>query len=151
MQLAVIEFARNVLGLNDADSSELSNTKHPVIDLLPEQQDVENMGGTMRLGNYEAEITEGSLAHRIYNATRIIERHRHRYEVNPKYIEEIEANGMMFTGRNRNRMEILEIPTHPFFIASQFHPEFKSRPGKPAPLFKSLAEAMTRYKNKKET
>ena len=151
MQLAVIEFARNVLGISDADSSEFSNTKHPVIDLLPEQQDVENMGGTMRLGNYEAEITEGSLAHRTYNATRIIERHRHRYEVNPKYIEKIEANGMMFTGRNKNRMEILEIPTHPFFVASQFHPEFKSRPGKPAPLFKSLVEAMTRYKNKKKT
>ncbi len=151
MQLAVIEFARNVLGLEDADSSELSNTKHPVIDLLPEQQDVENMGGTMRLGNYEAEITEESLAHHIYNTTRIIERHRHRYEVNPKYIEEIEANGMMFTGRNKNRMEILEIPTHPFFIASQFHPEFKSRPGKPAPLFKSLVEAMAQYKNKKGT
>jgi CTP synthase len=150
MQLAVIEFARNVLGIADANSSELSNTKHPVIDLLPEQEEVENLGGTMRLGNYEAKLVEGSLAHRIYNTTRIVERHRHRYEVNPEYIEQIEAEGMKFTGRNKNRMEILEIPTHPFFIASQFHPEFKSRPGRPAPLFRAFVDAMMRRKQERE-
>jgi CTP synthase len=150
MQLAVIEFARNVLGIKDANSSELSNTKQPVIDLLPEQEDIENLGGTMRLGNYDAKIAEGSLAHRIYNATNIVERHRHRYEVNPEYIEQIEAQGMKFTGRNKNRMEILEIPAHPFFIASQFHPEFKSRPGKPAPLFKGFVEAMIKHRNNKK-
>ncbi len=150
MQLAVIEFARSALQLKDADSSEFSNTKNPVIDLLPEQEELEDLGGTMRLGNYEAEITLESLAHRIYNKTTITERHRHRYEVNPEYIEKIEAEGMKFTGKNKNRMEILEIPSHPFFIASQFHPEFKSRPGKPAPLFKSFVEAMIEHKNKKE-
>jgi len=150
MQLAVIEFARNVLKLEDADSSEFLKTKNPVIDLLPEQEYLEDLGGTMRLGNYEAEIPEGSLAHRIYNTTQITERHRHRYEVNPEYIEKIEAKGMKFTGKNKNRMEILEIPAHQFFIASQFHPEFKSRPGKPSPLFKSFLEAMIEHKNKKE-
>ena len=149
MQLAVIEFARNVLKLKDADSSEFSNTKNPVIDLLPEQEDLEDLGGTMRLGDYTAEITPGSLAYRLYKRTSIIERHRHRYEVNPAYIERIEAKGMKFTGKNENRMEILEIPSHPFFIASQFHPEFKSRPGRPAPLFKGFVEAMIEHKKRK--
>jgi CTP synthase len=141
MQLAVIEFARDVLGLKDANSSELAKTEHPVIDLLPEQENVKNMGGTMRLGNCEAVLLEGSLASKLYGGTTLIERHRHRYEVNPKYIKQIEAKGMKFTGKNDNRMEIAEISEHKFFFSSQFHPEFKSRPGKPSPPFLAFVRA----------
>ncbi|MCX9015077.1 MAG: CTP synthase (glutamine hydrolyzing) [Candidatus Methanoperedens sp.] len=142
MQLAVIEFARNVVGLLDANSSELVRTEHPVIDILPEQENVTDMGGTMRLGNYDAELTEGSLASKLYNGSHvIIERHRHRYEVNPVYIKQIEEKGMKFTGRNKKRMEIAEIPGHMFFFSSQFHPEFKSRPGKPSPPFLAFVGA----------
>ncbi len=141
MQLAVIEFARNVVGLKDANSSELARTEHPVIDLLPEQENVRNLGGTMRLGNCEAILKEGSLASKLYGSTTLIERHRHRYEVNPKYIPQIEAKGMKFTGRNDHRMEIAEIPGHKFFFSSQFHPEFRSRPGKPSPPFLAFVKA----------
>ncbi|MEA1870276.1 MAG: CTP synthase (glutamine hydrolyzing) [Euryarchaeota archaeon] len=141
MQLAVVEFARNVLGFEDANSSEFGDTAHPVIDLLPEQHDITDMGGSMRLGNYEAVLAEGSLVHRLYGSLKIIERHRHRYEVNPEYISEFESQGMVFSGKNMNRMEIVEIPSHRFFIGCQFHPEFKSRPEKPAPLFKGFVEA----------
>jgi len=141
MQLAVIEFARNVVGLKDANSSELAKTEHPVIDLLPEQENVKNMGGTMRLGNFEAILEKGTIASRIYGSTTLIERHRHRYEVNPKYIPQIEAKGMKFTGKNDHRMEIAEIPEHKFFFSSQFHPEFRSRPGKPSPPFLEFVKA----------
>jgi CTP synthase len=141
MQLAVIEFARDVLGLIDANSSELAQTEHPVIDLLPEQENVKNMGGTMRLGNCEATLVEGSLASKLYGGTTLIERHRHRYEVNPAYIKQIEAKGMKFTARNDHRMEIAEIPEHTFFFSSQFHPEFKSRPGRPSPPFLAFVRA----------
>jgi len=141
MQLAVIEFARNVLGLMVANSSELAKTEHPVIDILPEQESIKNMGGTMRLGSCEAILVEGSLAQRIYGSSRLAERHRHRYEVNPKYIPMIEAKGMKFTGRNDHRMEIAEIPGHKFFFSSQFHPEFRSRPGKPSPPFLAFVKA----------
>jgi CTP synthase len=140
MQLAVIEFARNVVGLMDANSSELARTEHPVIDLLPEQENIKNMGGTMRLGNCEAILKEGTLAYKMYG-NRLIERHRHRYEVNPKYISQIEAKGMKFTGRSDHRMEIAEIPGHKFFFSSQFHPEFRSRPGKPSPPFLAFVKA----------
>lgn len=140
MQLAVIEFARNVVGLENANSSELGATPHPVIDILPEQAGVEEIGGTMRLGDCEVTLKEGSLAHRIYGTTKIVERHRHRYEVNPKYIDQMGAEGMIFLGKNR--METLEIPAHRFFFASQFHPEFTSRPDKPSPPFKAFVEAM---------
>ncbi|MHC1602710.1 MAG: glutamine hydrolyzing CTP synthase [Methermicoccaceae archaeon] len=142
MQLAVVEFARNVVGWEDATSSEWANTAHPVIDLLPEQKDVDGFGGTMRLGNYEAEIAENTLAHSIYGTEKIVERHRHRYEVNPKFIPELKEHGLVFSGWHHNRMEIIELPKNKFFIASQFHPEFKSRPGKPAPMFRALLEAM---------
>ncbi|NJD78325.1 MAG: CTP synthase (glutamine hydrolyzing) [Candidatus Methanoperedens sp.] len=141
MQLAVIEFARNVVGLKDANSTELAKTEHPVIDLLPEQENIKNMGGTMRLGNYEAILKENSLASKLYGSSTLIERHRHRYEVNPKYIPQIEAKGMKFTGRNDHRMEIAEIPGHKFFFSSQFHPEFRSRPGKPSPPFLAFMKA----------
>ncbi len=115
-----------------------------MIDILPEQHDVLDMGGSMRLGNYEAVLAPGSLAHRLYGSLKIVERHRHRYEVNPEYIGEIESKGMVFSGKNMNRMEIAEIPSHRFFIGCQFHPEFKSRPEKPAPLFKGFVEAAIR-------
>lgn len=141
MQLAVIEFARNVLGLTDANSSELAKTEHPVIDLLPEQENIKNLGGTMRLGNCEAVLVEGSLASKLYGSRTLIERHRHRYEVNPKYIKMIEEKGMKFTGKNDHRMEIAEIPGHKFFFSSQFHPEFRSRPGKPSPPFLAFVRA----------
>jgi CTP synthase len=100
------------------------------------------MGATMRLGDYDADLKSGSLAEKIYGQSKIVERHRHRYEVNPNYVEKIEANGMVFSGKNRNRMEIAEIPAKKFFFASQFHPEFKSRPGRPSPPFKAFIESM---------
>ncbi|MFQ6061935.1 MAG: CTP synthase, partial [Methanosarcinales archaeon] len=142
MQLAVIEFARNVLGLEGANSTELSNCKHPVIDLLPEQNGISDLGGTMRLGDYKTIIKKDTLAYRIYGKTEIVERHRHRYEVNPSYVEQIERAGMRFSGRDGKgiRMEIAEIPTHRFFIGTQFHPEFKSRPLHPHPIFKKFIE-----------
>jgi CTP synthase len=142
MQLAVIEYARNVCGLDGASSSEFGATPHPVIALLPEQEKIRHMGATMRLGNYPAHLAEGSLAHRIYGTDEIVERHRHRYEVNPSYIQQIEDKGMIFSGTNGDLMEICEIPEHPFFFGSQFHPEMKSRPGRPSPPFLAFVEAM---------
>jgi CTP synthase len=147
MQLAVIEFARNVLEYRDANSSELADTEHPVIDLLPEQEDVVDMGATMRLGDYDAHLISGSLAEKMYETDHIVERHRHRYEVNPKFIENIEAAGMKFTGINKNRMEIAEIPEHRFFFGTQFHPEFKSRPNRPSPPFLGFVQSMLEKKN----
>lgn len=145
MQLSVIEFARNVAGMENANSTEFDeNTPHPVIDLLPEQENVVDMGATMRLGDYEADLKSGSLAETIYGCSRIVERHRHRYEVNPNFIDRIEAKGMVFSGKNRNRMEIAEIPGKKFFFGSQFHPEFKSRPGRPSPPFRAFIQSMIR-------
>ncbi|MHC1599995.1 MAG: glutamine hydrolyzing CTP synthase [Candidatus Methanospirareceae archaeon] len=142
-QLAVIEAARNIAGLKDAHSSELCETPHPVIDLLEEQQGVEEKGGTMRLGDYEVFLRKDTLAEQIYGKNKIVERHRHRYEVNPAYIEQIESEGVIFSGTDRSgvRMEIVEMEDHPFFFATQFHPEFKSRPNKPSPPFKAFVEA----------
>lgn len=142
MQLAVVEFCCHVLGLAAASSTEFGETPHPVITILPEQEGVEDMGATMRLGDYEAILREGSLAEKIYGSLKIVERHRHRYEVNPEYIPRIEEKGMIFSGKNRNRMEIAEIPGHPFFFATQFHPEMKSRPGRPSPPFLAFVRAM---------
>lgn len=144
-QLAVIEFARNVLGVEGAESAELNpDTSEPVIDVLPEQKGVDDMGGTMRLGDQKTVILPGSLAHEVYDASEIVERHRHRYEVNPKYIAQLEINGMEFTGKDETarRMEILEVPEHPFFLGTQFHPEFTSRPGNPNPVFEGFVEAI---------
>ncbi len=145
-QLAVIEAARNIAGLKDAHSSELCETPHPVIDLLEEQQGVEEKGGTMRLGDYEVFIRKDTLAERIFGKNKIVERHRHRYEVNPAYIERIESEGVIFSGTDRSgvRMEIVEMEEHPFFFATQFHPEFKSRPDNPSPPFKAFVEACLR-------
>jgi CTP synthase len=142
MQLAVIEFARNVCEFEGASSTEFGKTPHPVIAILPEQEKIRQMGATMRLGNYPAHLKEGSLAQKIYRTDEIIERHRHRYEVNPAYIQQIESKGMIFSGTNDDLMEICEIPEHPFFFGSQFHPEMKSRPGKPSPPFLAFVEAM---------
>ena len=145
-QVAVIEFARHALGREGANSTEFDpQAEHPVIDLMPEQQGVEELGATMRLGAYPVVIEPGTLAHQLYGETQISERHRHRYEVNPDYIAKIEEAGLRFSGRSPDgrRMEIGELSTdeHPFFIASQFHPEFRSRPTRPRPLFLGLIQA----------
>lgn len=144
MQIAVIEFARNVCGIKDASSTEFNETcANPIIDLMADQKTITNMGGSLRLGNYECSLKESTLAHKIYKENKILERHRHRYEFNNKYKEELEKKGMVFCGINEpsNLAEIIEIPDHPFFVASQFHPEFKSRPTKPHPLFDAFIEA----------
>ncbi len=139
-QLSVVEFCRNVLGWNDACSSEWGDEK-AVITILPEQEGVSNLGGTMRLGDWPVTIKPGTRAMELYGKTEIIERHRHRYEVEPAYIAEMEQAGLIFSGVNRNRMEIMELPDHPFFLSTQFHPEFRSRPTRPSPPFLGFVEA----------
>ncbi len=144
MQLMVVEFARNVCNLKGASSTEADpKTPHPVIDLLPEQKEIYRKGGTMRLGAYPCVIKEKTLASRLYGMDQVSERHRHRWEVNPKYIETLTENGFVFSGKypNKNLMEMVELPKHRYFIGSQFHPEFKSRLEKPAPLFVGLVRA----------
>lgn len=144
-QLAVCEFSRNVLGLDGANSTEFdADTPHPVVDILPEQKKVKDLGGTMRLGAHPVIIKEGSMAHELYGSTEISERHRHRYEINPEYIEQIEELGLKFTGRSPDgrRMEIMQLEGHPYYCASQFHPELKSRPMRPAPLYVGLIKAI---------
>jgi len=151
MQMAVVEFARNVLGLKEAHSAEfVPNTPHPVIDLMPEQRDVENLGGTMRLGVYPCKVKEGTLAMNIYGAPLIYERHRHRYEFNNKYREQFESNGMVISGISPDErlVEIIELKDHPWFVASQFHPEFKSRPTKAHPLFENFVGACKKHRDK---
>ncbi len=141
-QMAVVEHARNVLGLADAHSAELDpDTPHPVIDLLPDQYETEDMGGTMRLGAHETDIEPDTLAAAVYGADSCTERHRHRYEVNPEYIDDLETEGFVFSGRADNRMEILEREDHPFFFGTQAHPEFRSRPDRASPPFVALVEA----------
>ena len=144
LQCAVIEFARAKLGHVDAHSSEFDPTSsHRVIDLMADQHDVEDMGGTMRLGVYPAKLTPGSLAHRLYGEDLIYERHRHRYEVNNRYRNDLAAAGFELSGVSPDGrlVEIIEVPEHPFFIASQFHPELKSRPDDPHPLFSGFVAA----------
>ncbi|MFZ5590760.1 MAG: CTP synthase [Bacillota bacterium] len=144
MQLAVVEYARHVLGWHDANSAEFSQTtRHPVIDLLPEQKDLDRMGGTMRLGRYPCRLLPGSLAHRAYGEEIIYERHRHRYELNNTYREELSAAGLVFSGTlpDGYLVEIVELPGHPWFLGTQFHPEFKSRPNRPHPLFREFVGA----------
>jgi len=141
-QLAVVEYARSVLGLDGAHSAELdSETPHPVIDLLPEQKEVDDKGGTMRLGTHVTEIAADTLAHDLYGERSIEERHRHRYEVNPQYIDDLEGGGLVFSGTSGKRMEILELPGHPYFVGTQFHPEFRSRPTRASPPFVGLVAA----------
>jgi CTP synthase len=148
MQMAVIEFARNILGLKNAHSMEMdTSTDHAVINMMEEQKKIKMMGGTMRLGAYPCEIKEGSLAHTIYGQTNISERHRHRYEFNNDYFDQFESNGMIASGRNPETglVEIMEIPSHPFFIGVQYHPELKSTVENPAPLFVHFIGAAKKY------
>jgi CTP synthase len=144
LQCAVIEFARNVCGIEDADGSEFNpNTKNPVIDLMEDQRSISKKGGTMRLGAYPCRIKPGTLAEKCYDANEISERHRHRWEVNNAYRDTFERHGMVFSGTSPDGrlVEMIELRNHPFFIAAQFHPELKSRPNRPHPLFFNLVKA----------
>ncbi|MEI7985250.1 MAG: CTP synthase [Armatimonadota bacterium] len=149
MQMAVIEYARNVCGLEGANSEEMvDNAPYPVIHLLPEQKGVKDKGATMRLGSYPCNLVNNTLAHKLYGTTRINERHRHRYEVNNDFREKLQQHGMHISGVSPDYrlVEMVEVPAHPFFIATQAHPEFKSRPNRPHPLFAGLIEAAVKAK-----
>ncbi len=144
MQMACIEFGRNVVGLAGANSAEMdADCPHPVIDILPEQKEIEDLGGTMRLGAYPCVLQPGSKAAEAYGTLQISERHRHRYEFNEAYKDRFQAAGMLFSGSSPDGrlVEVVEIPSHPFFVASQFHPEFKSKPFDPHPLFEAFVRA----------
>lgn len=144
MQCAVIEFARNVCGLRRANSSEFNpRTPHPVIDLLPEQRKIKDMGGTMRLGLYPCHLRKGTSAYKAYKKESVQERHRHRYEVNNEYRKKMSKAGLIFSGLSPNNrlVEIVEVSDHPWFVATQFHPEFRSRPNRPHPLFREFVRA----------
>jgi len=155
LQCAVIEFSRNVLGHRGAHSTEFDpTTTDPVIDLMEDQADVEDLGGTMRLGIYPAKLMPGTRTQRLYGEEVIYERHRHRWEVNNRYRTELEAAGLVFAGKSPDDrlVEIIEMPTHPYFIATQFHPEFKSRPDNPHPLFSGfVAAALERREASRDT
>src|SRR5437879_8902161 len=144
MQVAVSEFARDVVGLEGANSTEMDpETPYPVIDLLPEQKGIEDLGGTMRLGAQAVEVADGTRARDLYGEAVIFERHRHRYEVNNHYREQLIEAGLVVSGtfEQGRLVEIVELPDHPWFVASQFYPEFKSRPTRPAPLFRGFVAA----------
>jgi CTP synthase len=148
MQIAVADFARHVAGMAGANSSEFDpETPYPVVDLLPEQKEVADMGGTMRLGADPVKLHPGTRAREIYGEAVIYERHRHRYEVNNFLRRRLEAAGLVVSGTTPDErlVEVIELPEHPFFVASQFHPEFKSRPERPAPLFREFVGAAQRY------
>ena len=152
MQMAVIEYSRNVLGLADANSTEMDETTtNPVIDLMEEQKSVTHKGGTMRLGAWDCQLKEGSIAAKVYGKDIIEERHRHRYEFNSDYLEQIEAKGMKATGINPETglVEIVEIPTHPWFVGVQYHPEYKSTVANPHPLFVAFVKAALKYSKAK--
>jgi CTP synthase len=143
-----IEFARNVLGLEDANSAEHDTScEHPVIDLMPDQHDVSNLGGTMRLGSYTCVLKPGSKAAAAYQTQTVKERHRHRFEFNNSYREAFEAAGACFSGLRPDQrlVEIMELTEHPFMLGSQFHPEFQSRPNRPHPLFCDFIRAAIEY------
>lgn len=140
-QLAVVSFARHVCSLEGANSTELNpTTEHPVIDLLPTQKGLANLGATMRLGGHDIDVLEGSVAHELYGSRKIRQRHRHRYELTQNYLEILEKKGLRFSGFSdgKLRAEILEIPSHPFYLATQYHPEFLSRPNRPEPVFNAF-------------
>ncbi len=152
LQLAVIEFARNVAGLKDADSAEVNpDAKESVIDILPEQHGAGKLGGTMRLGAQASILENGSLANLVYGKSVVFERHRHRYEVNPAYWEVLQRHGLIFSGwsPDKHRVEFIELRDHPFFLATQAHPEFKSRPGKPSPPYLAFMKACTERKKQR--
>jgi CTP synthase len=152
MQLAVVEYAQNVCELPDAHSKEvIKDTKYPVIDFIPEQVNIlqeSRYGATMRLGSYPAILKSGTKVYELYGTDKVEERHRHRYEVNPDFVKTLEDGGLVFSGHSPDGvlMEFLELPNHPFFIATQAHPEFKSRPIKPAPLFDGFIKAAIKKK-----
>jgi CTP synthase len=148
MQCAVIEYSRNVLGLTGANSSEFDEkTPYPVIDLMPDQKNVNELGGTMRLGSYPCKVAGGTLAFNAYKEELVNERHRHRYELNNKYRKDLENAGMAISGiyMEKNLAEIIELKDHPWFVGCQFHPEFKSRPDRPHPLFREFISAAINY------
>ena len=148
MQIAIIEFARNVVGLDGANSTEIdSDTRYPVIDFLPEKKNLTDLGGTLRLGKYPCVLNPDSKSYELYGADEIWERHRHRYEVNNKFRDSLLSHGMIFAGTSPNNhiVEMIEIPEHPWFVACQFHPEFKSRPNKPHPLFRGFVTAAYKH------
>lgn len=148
MQIAIIEFARNVLRLDGANSAEIdSETRYPVIDFLPEKKNLTDLGGTLRLGKYPCVLNPESKSYELYGADEIWERHRHRYEVNNKFRDALLSHGMIFAGTSPNNhiVEMIEIPEHPWFVACQFHPEFKSRPNKPHPLFRGFVTASYKH------
>ena len=152
LQLAVVEYARNICKIDDANTVEVDKkAKHPVIDFIPEQVKIlqeSRYGATMRLGAWPAILKKGSLVHNLYGENKISERHRHRYEVNPSYVEKLEEGGLVFSGRSPDGvlMEFMEVPGHPYFVGTQAHPEFKSRPMKPSPLFDGLIKAAKKKK-----
>jgi len=150
MQVMSIEFARNVLGLEDANSTEFdASCEHPVIDLMPDQHSVANLGGTMRLGIYPCALKPGTRAAEAYQTALVNERHRHRFEFNNRFREAFEGAGACFSGLSPDGrlVEILELEGHPFMLGSQFHPEFTSRPNRPHPLFKQLIQAAIAYRD----
>jgi CTP synthase len=150
MQLGIVEFARHVCGLKEANSTEFNeDTPYPVIDLLPEQKEIAAKGGTMRLGLSPCKLVEGTLAHQAYGEELIYERHRHRYEVNNHYRSQLVAKGLVISGTSPDEslVEIIELKDHPWFVASQFHPEFKSRPNRPHPLFRDFIGAALEKSN----
>jgi CTP synthase len=151
MHCTVIEYARNVLGWKDANTAEIDpNTTHPVIDIMPDQKDIDNLGGTMRLGAYPCKLADGTFSKDMYASDEISERHRHRYEFNNEYREEFKKNGLVIAGTSPDDrlVEIVEVDkaVHPYFVSVQFHPEFKSRPNRPHPLFKGLVDAAIKNK-----
>ena len=153
MQLSIIEFARDVAGFDDAHSIEFDpDTPHPVIALMPDQNGVTDIGGTLRLGSYPCHLKEDTLAYKLYGSEMIHERHRHRYEVNNEFRTALSDNGLVFSGISPDGriVEMCELPTHPFFIATQAHPEFKSRPNRPHPLFRGFVEAALKHEDNKE-
>lgn len=153
MQMAVIEYARNVLNISDANSTEMDDqTKNPVIDIMESQKNITQMGGTMRLGAWGCELAEGSLIHKTYGKTSITERHRHRYEYNNKYKEQLEKAGMLSSGINQQTglVEVVELPEHPWFVGVQYHPEYKSTVKTPHPLFIGFVKAAKDYAKKKK-
>lgn len=151
MQVASIEYARNVLGLEGAHSAEIDpSTPYPIIDLLPEQKDIEDLGGTLRLGLYPCKLQEGSKAYQAYENEVVYERHRHRYEFNNEFRQQMEEAGFVFSGTSPDGrlVEIIELKDHPWFVASQFHPEFTSRPTRPQALFRDFVHASLKTSEK---
>ncbi|ALA97116.1 CTP synthetase [Spiroplasma kunkelii CR2-3x] len=148
MQAAVIEFARNVCYIQDANSSELTETKNAIIDIIRGKEKTDALGGTLRLGNYKTFLVPNTLAHKLYGKDEVLERHRHRYEVNNDFREQLTQAGLVFSGlyAEKNLVEVIEIPSHPFYLAAQYHPEFTSRPNKPNPLFNGFVQAVINNK-----